>query len=56
MPPGSWLVAVPAVLPREVAVVLAWLGWLVMSVLPRVVVAVTGLMVPVWVVTVLVLA
>ena len=38
--PGGWLVAVPAVLPREVAVVLAWLGWLVMSVLPRVVVAV----------------
>lgn len=36
--------AVPAVLPREVAVVLAWLRWLVMSVLLQVVVAATGLM------------
>ena len=57
--PGSWVVAVWAavsvVLPREVAAVLAWSGWLVMSVLLRVAaMAATGLMVavpvrvPVW--------
>ena len=42
------MVPVPAVLPREVAVVLAWLGWLVMSVLLWVAaMAATGLMVAV---------
>ena len=40
--------AVPAVLPREVAVVLVWLGWLVMSALLWVAaMAATGLMVAV---------
>ena len=49
--PGSWVAAVwavvPAVLSREVAAVLARSGWVVMSALLRVVVAMTGLVVAV---------
>ena len=48
---GSWVAAVwavvPAVLSREVAAVLARSGWVVMSALLRVVVAMTGLVVAV---------